>query len=101
VKANLNRAAIVLTTCLFALPCSADETANAANGAAIRTVAAADSTGVKQRGNAVGGTATTRVATAVASEPRAQREPPAGVEVVRVYSARDDGTADETKEGSF
>lgn len=99
-KANLRRAAIVLTTCLFAAPSWSAETANAANAAPARAVASANSTAIGQRGNAIKGS-TARTATNAANEPRAQREPPAGVEVVRVYSERDVSAADETKEGSF
>jgi hypothetical protein len=100
VKANLKRAAIVLTTCLFAVPCWSDEAANAANAAAARTVASANSPVVGQHGKAINGGAA-HAATAAASEPRAQREPPAGVEVVRVRSERDVTAPDQTNEDSF
>jgi hypothetical protein len=93
VKVNVRSASIVLIGSLFAAQLWADETANAANAATARTVAAANSTGVKPR-TAVNGA--TRVTVPAASETRPQRQPPAGVEVLSVYSERDEGAPEQT-----
>ena len=96
-KANFKHAAIITVTCLFAAPGWADETGSGANTTAPRTVAAANTAGVK-RANAVAASAAH--ATPAAGESRAQRQPPAGVEVLRVVSDRDAAASGETKEGS-
>lgn len=93
-NANLIRTAIVSISCLFAVPSWSDETANAANGVA---VASAHGVETHQR-VASGHVAAKATDTAVAARP--QRQPPAGVEVVRVQSERSDCSPDETKDGA-
>jgi len=92
VKVNVRSASIVLIGSLFAAQSWADETANAAKAATVRTVAAANSTGVKQR-TAVN--SATHVTAPVASETHVQRQPPAGVEVLSVYSERDESAPEQ------
>jgi hypothetical protein len=88
VKVNVRSASIVLITSLFAVPSWSDETTSSAGAATVRTVASTNSAGIKQRStaNATGAHTTAPVA----SETHAQRQPPAGVEVVKVVSERDE-----------
>ena len=90
-KVSVRSASIVLLGSLFAAHSWADETNNSANAATVRTVAVTNNTGVKQR-TAVNGSAHAPVA----NETRVQRQPPAGVEVVRVVSERDEGASEQT-----
>ena len=94
---NFRRVAIVLISCLFAASSWSDEPAKPANRVTVGAVASTQGV-VHQRSDAMDESAD--AATTASTVQRPQRQPPGGIEVLRVYSERDAGTPDETKAGS-